>query len=175
MVSIPHPKVAFGELAEKMNGRDAVISVPRETLTLLLDLYICCWDFDENWYLATYPDIREAIDQGQFPSAWAHFRAVGYFEGRLGAKQMVDTEWYTATYPDIAKAMLDGSVTSALDHFVQFGYAEGRLAQDPRVHPNWYAPRYMLAENSAVCDETTCTADFVSRGYRQLAVPVPPR
>jgi hypothetical protein len=175
MVAIPHPKVAFGELAEKMKGRDAVIGVPREMLARLVDLYISCWDFDEQWYLETYPDVQDAINRGMFPSGWAHFRGDGYFEGRLGAEPVVDTEWYTSTYPDIAQAMLDGKITSALDHFVKFGYAEGRLPQDPRVHPVWYAPRYIPAENGAVRDEVTCTAHFVRTGYRQLAIPAPPR
>src|ERR1700674_5512765 len=121
MGPIPHARVVLGELAQRMLAPDADIPVPRAILGRLLDLYVSCWDFDEEWYLATYPDVQGAIDQAEFPSGWAHFRAVGYFEGRLGARPSVDADWYMSAYPDIAKAILDGKVTSVLEHYVQHG------------------------------------------------------
>jgi hypothetical protein len=174
MVPIPHVKFAIGELSQKMLEPSDQVLVSREMLARLLDLYISCWDFDEEWYLGTYPDIQDAIAEGKFLSGWAHFRAVGYFEGRLGAKPSVDPEWYASAYPDIAQAMLAGTVTSVLDHYVQFGYAEGRLPRDPAVHPKWYAPRYLPAVNGAN-REVDYTKHFLREGYRKLAVPAPPR
>ena len=77
MMTIPHVNVAFGDLPERLKTEDDEVPVPREILTRLLDLYILCWGFDEDWYLSTYPDIEAAVKQGLFPSGWAHFRTVG--------------------------------------------------------------------------------------------------
>src|SRR5579859_2143544 len=131
MLPIPPASVALGELAQRMLGPGPDVLVPREILERLLNLYVSCWDFDEEWYLTTYPDVQGAIEQGKFPSGWAHFRTVGYLEGRLGARPSVDADWYVSAYPDVAKAILDGGVTSALEHYVQHGYREGRLPRDP--------------------------------------------
>jgi hypothetical protein len=175
MVTIPHPKIAFGDLLERMKTNDDEVKVPRKLLASLLDLYISCWDFDEEWYLATYPDIQTAVSQGKFTSGWAHFKAVGYLEGRLGSRPVVDSEWYLERYPDIAQAMLEGKVTSAADHFENYGYAEGRLPSDPGVHPKWYAKRYMPNEDPAKVEERQAIENFLKCGYHQLALPAPPR
>jgi hypothetical protein len=175
MAPIPHVKFLLGDLADKIKREEPKITVSRDLLMQLLDLYVSCWDFDEDWYLTTYPDVREAIQKGAFTSGWMHFRKVGYFEGRLGASPSVDTQWYTSAYPDIAKAMLDGKVTDATDHFVRFGYAEGRLPRDPGVYPNWYGPRYLGQTNGTAPDEGECTKHFARVGYRAFAVPSPPR
>jgi hypothetical protein len=176
MVTIPHPNVAFGDLAERMKKAGDEVSVPRKVLARLLDLYISFWDFDEDWYLATYPDIQAAVAGGKFPSGWEHFKTVGYLEGRRGNQPVVDTEWYVETYPDIAQAMLEGKVTSAADHFERWGYAEGRLPADPGLHSKWYARRYMPAVSDPDnVDEREALKDFVKFGYRRLAFPSPPR
>jgi hypothetical protein len=165
----------FGDLAEKMKGSQSELTVSREILARLLDLYISCWDFNEDWYLTTYPDVQEAINRRLFPSGWIHFRKVGYFEGRLGAQPSVDVEWYTSTYPDVAQAMVQGEIANVFDHFVNFGYQEGRLPSDPNVHPRWYAPRYLPSANSLPTGESECKVHFVRTGYRHLAIPTPPR
>lgn len=173
MAPIPHVEVAFGEFAKRVMGNEPEISVPRDILTRLLDLYVSCWDFDEEWYLANYPDISEAIKQGQFKSGWSHFRSVGYLEGRLGTQPVVDPDWYMSQYPDVARALLDGTVTSAAEHYIYFGYSEGRLPNNPKVHVRWYAPRYL--DSVGPCDELACCDHFVKIGYGRLAVPAPPR
>jgi hypothetical protein len=173
MAPIPHVEVVFGEFAKQAMGNQQEILVPREILMRLLDLYISCWDFDEEWYLATYPDIADAIKHGQFKSGWNHFRSIGYLEGRLGTQPIVDPDWYISKYSDVAGAMLDGKVTSAAEHYSDFGYSEGRLPHNPGVQARWYAPRYL--NSSAINDETACSDHFVKSGYRKLAVPAPPR
>jgi hypothetical protein len=175
MMTIPHVNVAFGDLPERLKLVGDEVSVPREILARLVDLYILCWGFDEDWYLSTYPDVEEAVKQNLFPSGWAHFRAIGYFEGRFGHQPVVDADWYVSTYPDIAQAMLEGKVASALDHFIQFGYQEGRLPHDPGLHPKWYAPRYAPLVVPGDGDTDEMLRHFLNRGYRQLAVPAPPR
>ncbi len=42
-----------------------------------------CRLFDETWYRYRYPDVREAIEVGLFPSGFLHFLATGIHEGRL--------------------------------------------------------------------------------------------
>ena len=64
--AIPYVNVAFGDLPERLKTAGDEVSVPREILMRLLELYISCWDFDEDWYLATYPDIKDAVNQGLF-------------------------------------------------------------------------------------------------------------
>jgi hypothetical protein len=175
MAPIPHAKLLLGEILEKFKREDAEVTITRDVLMHLLDLYICCWDFDEEWYLATYPDVQDAIKKKLFPSGWMHFRKVGYFEGRLGASPSVDTQWYTSAYPDIAQAMLEGKVIDAADHYVRFGYAEGRLPRDPGVYPKWYGPRYMAYTDENMLNRTMCEEHFVRLGYLGFAVPAPPR
>jgi hypothetical protein len=175
MSMIPHVEVAFGDLAARLEKFGDDIPVPRELLVRLLDLYISCWDFDEDWYLVTYSDVRAAVKEGKFPSGWAHFRSIGYLEGRLGGEPHVDSEWYVNTYPDIAKAILEGKVVSAADHYVEFGYREGRLPRGPTIHPRWYVPRYLPSDKLADVDEHKLLRHFLREGYHQLAVPSPPR
>ena len=40
--------------------------------------------FDEAFYLATYPDVARAVHAGQFVDAWQHFERHGRAEGRRG-------------------------------------------------------------------------------------------
>lgn len=175
MPTIPHPRVVFGDLVERLKLPGEEVQVPRQLLLRLLGLYISLWDFEEEWYLETYPDIRVAVAQGEFLSGWEHFKTVGYFEGRRGNQPIVDTEWYVETYPDIAQAMLEGSVTSAAEHFEQFGYEEGRLPRNPNIHTRWYARRYMPGSDPNNVEESDAVKNFVRSGYHSLAFPAPPR
>jgi len=42
-------------------------------------------NFDEAWYLATYPDIERAIKAGGLRSGLDHYIEIGFYEGRLGS------------------------------------------------------------------------------------------
>ena len=49
-------------------------------------------NFDEDWYLTTYPDARAAVEEGLFPDGLSHYLATGRAEWRLpnaGAAQEV--------------------------------------------------------------------------------------
>jgi hypothetical protein len=85
---------------------------------------------DDPWYLATYPDVAEAIEAGMFKSAKHHFVENGYFEGRRPAQFEVDEEWYLTTYPDVTDGIEAGKIVSATEHFFSNGYAEGRLPSE---------------------------------------------
>ena len=172
MPTIPHSKVVFGDLTERLKASDEEVKVPRQLLDRLLDLYISFWDFDEDWYLVSYPDVRTAVAQGEFSSGWAHFRATGYLEGRFGAPPVVDSDWYLSMYPDVAQAMLEGKIHSATEHFESHGYAEGRFPSDPGIDAKWYTKRYMGDEPVR---SQEALENFLNDGYRNLALPAPPR
>ncbi len=103
--------------------------------------------FDEAWYLASYPDVAEAVAQGGFASGRAHYLGYGRREGRLpagaaapggaaardapGAEDATaagfDEAWYLARYPDVAEAVRRGDLRSGLEHYLVSGRREGRF------------------------------------------------
>lgn len=88
---------------------------------------------DEQWYLAQYPDVAEAIDRGKKTSATQHFIDNGYFENCLPFFIPVNELWYLTNYPDVAASVRQGTEPSAQAHFMRSGYREGRL---PYPTPN---------------------------------------
>lgn len=84
-------------------------------------------EVDEDWYLARYSDVAEAIREGRVKSGRDHFINNGYFEGRLPFPLTIDEEWYLAADPVLAEAIREGLIQSAQQHFEQHGYREGRL------------------------------------------------
>jgi hypothetical protein len=100
--------------------------------------------FDEAWYLASYPDVQDAIARGDLASGRAHYLGSSRREGRLPsgatAPKAADAQgaedaaaagfneaWYLAEYPDVAEALRRGDLRSGLEHFLAFGRKEGRL------------------------------------------------
>jgi hypothetical protein len=124
----PCVKATFPELKQLAGDQNPKpeITISSWTVRSLVELLLSFWPFDEQWYLSTYPDIAEAVRQGEFPSGRDHYRDFGYFEGRLPFKPEVDAEWYAKEYPDVAESIGLGILQSALEHFVAFGYREGR-------------------------------------------------
>ena len=82
--------------------------------------------FDEDDYLALYPDVRKAIHDGWFASGWAHFLAFGQFEGRRPST-LFNEQDYLARYPDVAAAVRNHQFADGFQHFVLFGYTERRI------------------------------------------------
>ncbi len=89
----------------------------------------CGERFDEQFYLATYPDVRAAVAAGTlFKSGWEHYRQIGKRELRLGAPPPFDEEFYLDSYPDVKAAVLNKSVASGYAHYQSIGRSENRLA-----------------------------------------------
>jgi hypothetical protein len=82
--------------------------------------------FDPDWYLETYPDIREAWEKRRIEDLKAHFINTGYFEGRLPNSACFDENWYLSTYPDVSEAIAAGQVKSAFEHYLRNGQLEWR-------------------------------------------------
>ncbi len=89
---------------------------------VLADVY-----FDEAWYLASYPDIGDAVRTGKVASAWHHYIRFGFYEHRLPYKIEVDEAWYLRTYPDVKTGIERRLHESGQAHFEAVGYREGRL------------------------------------------------
>ena len=64
-------------------GRDELEGLIRTALTKAWRKDIPCpADFDEAAYLAAWPDLATAIEEGKIRSAFVHFVTVGRSEGR---------------------------------------------------------------------------------------------
>lgn len=89
-------------------------------------LSVSCDYFDEAWYLATNPDVADAIQRGFLNSAAEHFIWFGCHEGRMPREIIVDEQYYLEVYDDVRKAIQAGEIRSAQHHFEARGYWEGR-------------------------------------------------
>lgn len=102
------PVRAIGKLIRKPD-------VNREKLIQEIGLLLTSEYFDVEWYLRTYPDIKESnINPAE------HYLLFGAQEGRLPGP-FFDGNWYLQHYPDVAAAGLN-----PLLHFIKYGQQEGR-------------------------------------------------
>jgi hypothetical protein len=101
--------------------------VTREQLIALISTLLRGVEIDEQWYLAEYPDIKQAIERGKIASARDHFIKHGYREGRHAVRVKVDESFYLRTHPDVAEGIEVGEIRSAQEHFDDHGRDEGRL------------------------------------------------
>jgi len=101
--------------------------VTKEQFIAFLTVILRGVPFNEKWYLASYPDIAEAVRSGHFRSAKDHFVEHGYREDRHPERVVVDEKWYKSEYPDIAESVEVGEIKSCQDHFDLHGQSEGRF------------------------------------------------
>jgi len=85
---------------------------------------------DDRYYLRSYPDVGEAMENGLFTDPRHHYVEFGYFEDRLPFRIDVDEEFYFRSNPDIKASVTAGLVPSAQVHFERHGYKEGRLPRE---------------------------------------------
>jgi hypothetical protein len=139
--SLPNGRILLERMAlspERLkSGSRAAVSLT--ILKAILSIAASQLPFDPEFYLATYPDIREAHKSGRITDLVSHFVETGYFEGRMGSMPAFDEQFYMKTYPDIATALSEGAIKSALDHYIQSGACEGRHASafDMKVNDHW--------------------------------------
>jgi hypothetical protein len=107
------------------------LTVKREGLVAILKEMLRTAPFDEQWYLERYPDVAEALETKELPSAREHYVQFGYFEGRLPGLNGFDPEAYCRGYPDLEHLLsLPEGVSDATAHFIENGYREGRIAPE---------------------------------------------
>ena len=80
-------------------------------------------DFNYQFYLETYPDLRHFSED----EARKHYVELGRKEGRICAKIPFDYKFYTSFYPDLRGL----SPTNAYTHYLNLGRQEGRLPKRP--------------------------------------------
>ncbi|BBI49702.1 hypothetical protein HORIV_21230 [Vreelandella olivaria] len=88
--------------------------------------------FDEAFYVSRYTDVAEAITQGVFANARAHFQQYGRSEGRQAGSEgngrdnlVFDEAFYLSQHTDVAAAVNQGGFASGYAHYVQYGEREG--------------------------------------------------
>ncbi|MBD1814110.1 calcium-binding protein [Microcoleus vaginatus DQ-U2] len=103
--------------------------------------------FDEQYYLASYPWLKPAIDAGIIKSGREHFEKFGQAGGLTAVSRYFDEQTYLAQNPDIVPSIRNSSnpnapFASGLDHFIQFGYEEGRTRVSLDYDEAFYLKRY---------------------------------
>jgi hypothetical protein len=100
--------------------------------------------FDEQYYLASYPWLKPAIDAGIIKSGREHFENFGRAAGLTKVSRYFDEDTYLAGNPDIAPFVRtvnpNAPFATGLDHFIQFGYDEGgrRTQVSPEYNEDFY-------------------------------------
>ena len=83
--------------------------------------------FEEGFYLASYPDVKAAVDAKRFNSGLEHFQKQGLAEGRTSVSAFYNEQLYLQKYPDVARDVSGaGTLKSGLQHYIEYGEAEGR-------------------------------------------------
>jgi len=124
--------------------------------------------FDEQYYLASYPWVKPAIDAGVIQSGREHFEKYGQAAGLTKVSRYFDENTYLTVNSDIRPFVRtvnpNGAFASGLDHFIQFGYEEGqrRSAVSPEYSEDFY-----LANNSDLRPFIGPNAPFKS-GYQHF-------
>jgi hypothetical protein len=99
----------------------------RNFLIMILAKRIAEIKFDETWYLAKYPDVKDGIRRGKVQSAHEHYCYFGYYEHRMPFSIVVNEKWYLEAYPDVAAAIKTETYKTGQAHFDLAGFREGRL------------------------------------------------
>ena len=124
--------------------------------------------FDEQYYLASYPWVKPAIDAGIIKSGREHFEKFGQAAGLTKVSRYFDENTYLTVNSDLRPFVRtvnpNGPFASGLDHFIQFGYDEGqrRSAVSPEYSEDFY-----LANNSDLRQFIGPNAPFKS-GYQHF-------
>ena len=103
--------------------------------------------FDEQYYLASYPWVKPAIDAGVIKSGLEHFQKYGQAGGLTKISRYFDESTYLDGNRDIAPFVRtpnnpNAPFATGLDHFIQQGYEQGRT----RVSPD-YDEAFYIANN----------------------------
>jgi hypothetical protein len=124
--------------------------------------------FDEQYYLASYPWVKPAIDAGVIRSGREHFERFGREAGLTQVSRYFDENTYLSVNTDIRPFVRtvnpNGPFASGLDHFIQFGYEEG---QRRNVVSPEYSEDFYLGNNSDLRPFIGPNAPFKS-GYQHF-------
>lgn len=85
--------------------------------------------FDTEWFMKTYPDVLEEVNQGKWKSI-LHYYLFRKSEGAHDPSEYFLERFYTDTNSDIGDAIRSGRFNSGYEHFLLYGIKERR-----RPHP----------------------------------------
>jgi hypothetical protein len=99
--------------------------------------------FDEQYYLASYPWVKPAIDAGVIKSGLEHFQKYGQAGGLTKISRYFDESTYLDGNRDIAPFVRtpnnpNAPFATGLDHFIQQGYEQGRSQVSPDYDEAFY-------------------------------------
>lgn len=115
------------KLIEHSGVTEPEIVAPKELFVRILTAALANIQFDGQWYLEKYEDVRDALAQKKIASAEQHYIQNGYFEDRFPCEIAVDEEFYLKENPDVQQAIVSGAFKDSQEHFDRCGFAEGRL------------------------------------------------
>ena len=105
--------------------------------------------FDEQYYLASYPWVKPAIDAGVIKSGREHFEKFGREGGLTKVSRYFDENAYLTVNTDLKPFIRtfnpNGLFATGLDHFIEFGYDEGLRRAQASFE---YSEDFYLANNS---------------------------
>ncbi|MBD2098275.1 hypothetical protein H6F90_24710 [Trichocoleus sp. FACHB-591] len=104
--------------------------------------------FDERYYLATNPDVANAVQAGFFSSGLQHFQLFGITEGRVSVSPLYNEGLYLQANPDVANAVATGSLRSGLQHYILYGETESRVGLLGLYNEQAYLQRYPDVANA---------------------------
>lgn len=108
-------------------GKADTVTVPRDLFRAFLVAALRAkGEFDEDFYTAANPDVRDALKKKEIASAADHYYNTGYFEGRMPKRFVVDEQFYLEENPDVARAVKLRRIKSCQLHFDTNGFFEGR-------------------------------------------------
>lgn len=93
--------------------------------------------FDEDYYLKSYLDVKEAVKNGTFKSGYEHYMQCGYQEGRSFVCGFHDI-YYQQYNSDVKRAINFGYFKCGLDHYLKFGNKEERIIDASDISVNKY-------------------------------------
>lgn len=120
-----------GEFEADWNNRLSAISPTIETKSEVYSTPQTA-GFDPNYYVNANPDVKAAIEAGQFTDAQHHYDTFGKNEGRtaFGPTDSENSTFNASDYlglnPDVQNAVNSGGFDNALQHFAIFGHEEPR-------------------------------------------------
>lgn len=82
--------------------------------------------YDEEYYLAQYPDVKRVVMANNFSSGLLHYLKHGRHEARMASKNGFDEKYYLANNSDVAAAVRSGEFKSGHEHYLRHGHKEVR-------------------------------------------------
>lgn len=95
--------------------------------------------FDQEFYLAKYPDVAQTLESGEFDTAFDHFIEIGQVSG-YEPNALFDTPYYQEANPDLA-AQIEGGFLTPVEHFINYGQFELR-SPNLLFDPGYYLEQY---------------------------------